>query len=150
MQQTHREHQRVRKPCARLAQLRKGSAVADQVGKLRNIRRQKAAGCGRVRNQVAEIIRPDAGLSQCGLQRPRCKLSVGIACTRTLMSECKVSADMPSAYSEPGSESHSLPSDIYLKARVPALEPLSGHDCRTRQSSSHSQQAHRARIPPRL
>ena len=71
VKQTHRKHKRVRKTGARLAQFHKRPAVADQVGNARNIRGKKATRCRRVRDQVAEVIGPNARLLQRGSQRSR-------------------------------------------------------------------------------
>src|ERR1700686_4321 len=99
-------------------------------------------------DEVAEIVRSEAGIAQGSLKRARRKLGVGVTSTRCFVSARKVSADVTSADAEPSRENQSLPSDVDLKTRLQTLEQLNGGDGRTRQCGSHSQQAHRARVSP--
>ena len=68
-----------------------------------------------MRDEIAEIVWPDAGLAEGGLQRPSCKLRVGIAATCGFVSACKVSRDVARADTEPSRENRSLPPDVDLK-----------------------------------
>ena len=139
MQKAHGKDERVGKARARLTQLRKRSAIPDQVGDVRDIGRQQATRCGRMCDEIAKIVRPKAGLAECGLHCPRRKLGIGIARTRRFMSVCKVSRDVASVNAESSRKNRSLPSHIDLKTRFQALEELGGGNRRTWQGSPHSQ-----------